>query len=103
MPFQDERELPAKIEGVLHAAVHSLSARGRVDVRGIAGEKHVSLTKRIGQANPGFPSRVPHDIAHRDAVEMLLEQTHECLLRSDRWIGCFAAIAQQQSEVTAGK
>ncbi len=71
--FQDERELPSQIESVLHAAVHPLSSRRRVHVRGIACQKHVSLTEGIGQTDPGFPPRMPHHIAHRDAVEVAFE------------------------------
>src|SRR5215470_380375 len=46
---------------------------------------------------------MPHDIAHRDAVEVAFEQTYECLLRSYRRICSFAAIAQEQTKVTAGQ
>ncbi len=66
MTFQNEGELPSQIESVLHAAVHPLPAGRRVHVRGIACEKHVSLAEGIGKANPRFPLRMPHHIAHRD-------------------------------------
>ena len=53
--FQNERELPSQIESVLHTAVHPLPSGRRVHVRGIACQKHVSLTEGIGQTDPGFP------------------------------------------------
>ena len=44
---------------------------------------------------------MPHDIAHRDAVVVPFEQAHERLLRRERGIGGFAAVAQEQPEVAA--
>ena len=103
MSLQHERELPSQVECVLHTAVHPLAAGRRMHVRGIASQKHVALTEGVGQAHPGLPPRMPHHIAHGDAVEMPFEQTHECLLRRERGVRGFTAIAQEQPEVTAGQ
>src|SRR5204863_3645481 len=46
---------------------------------------------------------MPHHITHGDAVEVTFEQAHERLLRRDRWVRSFTAVAQQQPEVTAGQ
>src|SRR5437667_8829108 len=46
---------------------------------------------------------MPHHITHGDAVEVTFEQAHERLLRRDRWVRSFTAVAQQQPKVTAGQ
>ena len=101
--LQDEGELPSKVEGVLHAAVHALAAGRRMHVRGVAGQEHATLAERVRQSHPRLPPRMPHHLAHGDAVVVLREEPHECLLRRERGIGGLAAIAQQQTEVTAGQ
>src|SRR5436309_14567038 len=46
---------------------------------------------------------MPHHITHGDAVEVAFEKTHERLLRRDRWVRSFTAVAQQQPKMTAGQ
>src|SRR5438876_12236997 len=46
---------------------------------------------------------MPHHITHGDAIEVAFEKTHERLLRRDRWVRSFTAVAQQQPKMTAGQ
>src|SRR5207247_7830232 len=46
---------------------------------------------------------MPHHITHGDAIEVAFEKTHERLLRRDRWVRSFTAVAQPQPKVTAGQ
>ena len=100
-PFHDQRELPAEVEGVLHAAVHALSAGRRMHVGGVAGQKHVAQAKRVGQTLPGFPFGMPNDVPECDAIVVLVEQPPECLLRREIGIVSFAPVAQEQAKMPA--
>src|SRR5688572_2064045 len=46
---------------------------------------------------------MPHDITHRDAVEMTVEKAREGLLRRQVRVRSLTAVAQQQAEVAAGQ
>ena len=54
-PLGDRGELPAKVVRVLDAGVHSLPARGRMDVRRVAGEEHGTFAVAVHEANVGAP------------------------------------------------
>src|SRR5215471_15707602 len=46
---------------------------------------------------------MPYHITHGDAVEVAFEKAHERLLRRDRWVCSFTAVAQQQPKMAAGQ
>ena len=95
LPFHDERELPAQVVRVLHAAVHALPARRRMHVRGIAREEHVARSVRLREPHVALPLRVPDDLAELHVVEVLVDEPHEALLGRHVRIRGLAAVAEQ--------
>ena len=63
---QNRGELPAEINAVRDAEVHSISAEGRMKVTGVAGEEHAPVTIAVGAQ----PVRGP-DIALEDFGETM--------------------------------
>jgi hypothetical protein len=48
---KNERHLPGEVVGVLNAGVHALTASGRMDVSGVAGEEAASFAIVRGEAH----------------------------------------------------
>src|SRR5277367_5524141 len=57
--LQDARELPAEIDAVGNAEIHAVAAKWRMQMTGVAGEKHAAVAVTVGdQASAGRWLRV---------------------------------------------
>ena len=92
LAVQDGRELPAQIEGVAHAAVHSLAGEGRRQVRRVAGEEHAARAPVLCDARMECVHDLAHDLqiavagrafADEPAHDILAQQVLVALARVD--------------------
>gem|GEM_PF-4633052 len=67
MPLANQRQLPAQVVGVLHAAVHAMALRGAACVRRVAGQQRAAQAKvlrdlrvaiKAGRVRHAFEARV---------------------------------------------